>query len=202
MSMNLRQWKTNCVSVMNTFPAEKVAQQEGVKVLGLYWNSQNDTLSYKNFNIHEPKVVTKRHILQVIAQFFDPLGFFSPCLLLAKILLQKLWCEKLGWDDKVAITVDVKWRILLRDLHQMSLFEFPRRVIDMKSMSDAKIVCFCDASDSAFAACVYMVYQDGGVWKSSILIAKARLAPKNKRLTIPRLELLAVNIGTRLAKLH
>ena len=46
---------------------------------------------------------TKREILQRISSVFDPLGYFSPTILKAKLFMKKLWADKCNWDEKISI---------------------------------------------------------------------------------------------------
>ena len=59
------------------------------------------------------------------------------------------------------------------------------------------LIGFCDASQSAYAAVVYLRAKTGHQWSSTLLAAKTRVAPL-KIVTIPRLELLS---GLLLARL-
>ena len=57
---------------------------------------------------------------------------------------------------------------------------------------------FGDASQSAYGVCVYLRIQlKYGTWMSSLVIARAKVAPL-KRLSLPRLELLAALLCARL----
>lgn len=58
---------------------------------------------------------------------------------------------------------------------------------------------FCDASEVAFGAVCYLKTNCGEKKHSSIIFAKSRVAPI-KTLSIPRLELQAAVLGTRIAK--
>ena len=59
---------------------------------------------------------------------------------------------------------------------------------------------FCDASEQAYASCVYIQFSSSdGSLTSSFVISKTRLAPV-KRITLPRLELLACFLGAKLLK--
>jgi hypothetical protein len=40
-------------------------------------------------------------VLKKIAAIFDPLGFVSPLVVVAKILLPELWTRGYGWDDVI-----------------------------------------------------------------------------------------------------
>lgn len=61
------------------------------------------------------------------------------------------------------------------------------------------LFCFCDASARVYAAAVYLHQISGNNSKVDLIFSKTRLAPL-KGMTIPRLELMAVLIGTRCVK--
>ena len=44
---------------------------------------------------------TKRQVTSAVARLYDLLGWFSPVTLLMKILIQRLWQEKIDWDDVI-----------------------------------------------------------------------------------------------------
>ena len=46
---------------------------------------------------------TKRGVLSAVASIFDPIGFLTPFILKAKLLLQSMWRLKIGWDDKLPL---------------------------------------------------------------------------------------------------
>ena len=70
--------------------------------------------------------ITKRNVLRNIATVFDPLGFISPFVVIAKMLLLELWSRGYGWDDEIqddlAIRI-VKW---FNHLHSLSTNAIPR----------------------------------------------------------------------------
>lgn len=43
--------------------------------------------------------VTKRQLVSVVAQIYDPLGWFSPAVMTPRMLAQKAWKSKAGWDE-------------------------------------------------------------------------------------------------------
>lgn len=51
--------------------------------------------------LHGDVVPTKRQLLQVVMSIFDPLGLVSLAVVHGKILVQKAWRAKIGWDDKI-----------------------------------------------------------------------------------------------------
>lgn len=73
------------------------------KKLGIWWDIQNDVFTY-NVNLKENSAITKRTILALTSQLFDPLGFLVPIIIIiAKFILQGLWTLELGWDESVPI---------------------------------------------------------------------------------------------------
>jgi allantoicase len=62
------------------------------------------------------------------------------------------------------------------------------------------LACFCDASSLSFCAAVYtLVSTDQGIRSNILLFAKTRVAPM-KRISMPRMELVAMMIGGRAVK--
>ena len=49
--------------------------------------------------------ITKRQLVSEIAKTFDVLGWFSPTLIKAKILLQHVWEHRIDWDDTVPLPI-------------------------------------------------------------------------------------------------
>ncbi|XP_047027021.1 uncharacterized protein LOC124635227 isoform X2 [Helicoverpa zea] len=171
---------------------------EPSKTLGVNWNYQHDSLT---FSIHIPEhtniTITKRHILSTIAQIFDPLGVITPCIIEAKIVLQRLWIDKCSWDDEVNIDIKKQWLKFIQTLPQLNHLSIPRWVICINSTS-IEIHIFTDASEKAYGACIYVrsVASDGRI-HTHLLTSKSKVSPI-KSTTIPRLELCGALLGTRL----
>ena len=53
--------------------------------------------------------MTKRLLVSDVAKTFDVLGWYSPTIIKAKILLQMLWLERIGWDDSVLEAILQEW---------------------------------------------------------------------------------------------
>lgn len=68
-------------------------ENENSKTLGLNCLPTRAELTYTIGKENSVKKITKRHILSYVGQIFDPLGFLSPCLIGAKILMHDLWLE-------------------------------------------------------------------------------------------------------------
>ncbi|XP_072384550.1 uncharacterized protein [Diabrotica undecimpunctata] len=90
------------------------------KVLGLKWNPAEDqiTISVPENNFCPP--VTKRKILSALAQCFDPLGLINPFIVKGKMLMQKLYLQKIHWDTEISDkNILNDWNKFLQDLSQL-----------------------------------------------------------------------------------
>ena len=102
-SMNLREWSSNSNKFFQFVAEEDRASGAMCKVLGILWNCDNDTLTVPTISGAKlQKVSTKREVLQIMASVFDPLGYFSPTVLMAKLFIQELWKEKCEWDTTLS----------------------------------------------------------------------------------------------------
>lgn len=172
---------------------------ELIKLLGLTWDPKADTFHIASPSISSSaaKPATKRTIYSEVAKLFDPLGLFSPVIVVAKLLVQHLWKTKQGWDEPVEKECQQKWNELQQALPQLALIHVPRRV----TSDDAvffELHGFADASTVAYGACCYVrsVFSDGSA-KLVLLASKSKVAPLHD-LSIPRKELCAALLLTRL----
>lgn len=168
------------------------------KVLGLDWNKADDTLQVSlSLDEDSGKTVTKRSILSKAQKMFDPLGFLSPVTLVPKLLLQRTWELKLKWDEEIVGDIKkefVTWKYNLQYLNEIKL---PRWLIGSSDVLDMTLHTFCDASKTAFAAAVFLRIECVERVFVQLVQGKSRVSPI-KRVSIPRLELLAATIGVRL----
>ena len=87
---------------MDFVPHEDQAGKFEHRVLGINWHLTDDTLSVPGPSVYNDGCVwTKRKVLQVISSVFDLLGYFSPTVLEAKLLLKTFWMEKCEWDTEL-----------------------------------------------------------------------------------------------------
>lgn len=202
----LRKWVTNVSAVLSglvigdiTNAILTLGENENSKTLGIQWYNQLDILKYHVPNLAIPEVISKRSILADIAHIYDPLGLLSPCIILFKILIQTLWSQKLSWDDPVPHKCAENWIQLRKNLSTLNEIEIPRRAIESESTL-IDLHCFCDASQAAYATCIYLRSQNPqGKYFVHLLCAKTKVAPV-KCITIPRLELCAALLGAQLVK--
>lgn len=90
----LRKWISNREEVLQDVDSKHdeytICIGEDRKMLGLHWDAQKDCLKYKINVQGVNQSMSKRFILSIIAQIFDPLGLMGPAIIKAKLLLQQL----------------------------------------------------------------------------------------------------------------
>ncbi|UYV63688.1 hypothetical protein LAZ67_2005308 [Cordylochernes scorpioides] len=86
----------------------------------------------------------------------------------------------------------------LSQLTEVDKLKIPRCVVQSQDRRTWTLHVFMDSSNAAFAACAYLRSGFPGSVQVQLLMARSRVAPM-KNTTIPRLELVACEIGSRLA---
>ncbi|XP_044594867.1 uncharacterized protein LOC123272233 [Cotesia glomerata] len=167
-----------------------------VHALGMNWSPITDKFQF-TWNIPAYSKITKRTILSTIARFFDPLGLLAPVVITAKIFIQQLWTNQLDWDDPLSAVLSNQWKDLIQSFQEMNQMSIPRWLQTSRS-NPCEIHGFCDASQQALAAVIYVLSKDPNEKTQTVLLcSKTKVAPI-KRLTIPRLELSAAVLLTKL----
>ena len=198
-AMNLRDWMTNSQEVLNEMLTHDRANRENMNLLGLTWFVKEDCLAI-NSQIKDEHIVSKLTVLRQIASVYDPLGLYSPVTLRGKLFLQGLWNQNIAWDKHLSERDRIQWYGIHEDLKLLVNCQFPRhKGLDKKGSTKYHLLVFCDASRYAFAAAVYLLQECQVQRRTDLIFSKTRLVP-NKKITIPRLELLAALIGTRCMK--
>ena len=171
------------------------------KILGLKWSPYLDSFMVSVPQNTMPETPTKRKILSIVSQIFDPLGFIAPTVIIGKLIIQKLWLLKSDWDSEITDTkILARWNGFIKTFDSLKQIQIPRYLFLNKSIAFIEIHGFADASLSAYAAAVYVrtVYTDHTV-SCYLVCSKSRVAPI-KTVTLPRLELSAMLLLSRLVK--
>lgn len=200
----LKKWISNDRSILSSIPKDDRLDSSDVLIddnlvvhsLGLLWHPATDSFQFKLDSIPMSNV-TKRIMLSTIAKTFDPLGFLTPVVVVAKILLQSLWTMKLDWDQPLPPRIEEEWINFAVGCQDVPKIEFPRW-LGTKSSSTMELHGFCDASLKAMAAVVFSrsIGSDGQI-STQLVCSKTKVAPI-KRHTIPRLELSGAVLLTKL----
>jgi len=196
---NLRAWASNSKLLMTTAQQEGTADDANpINVLGLRWATTSDCLSLSLKGIHHrtTTMTTKREILKDASKLFDPLGIASPVSVRAKLFMQKLWHLHVDWDEPLDAVVREEWTTIMDDIQKLSELALDRRYFQKEfSRADANLHVFADASIKAYGAVAFIVSGS----EVAFVMAKNRVAPL-KSLTLPKLELMAAVIASRVAK--
>nr|XP_049697167.1 uncharacterized protein LOC126054700 [Helicoverpa armigera] len=134
------------------------------------------------------KTPTKRSMLSDISKLFDPLGWLSPLSTKLKLLFQQVWMSSSQWDDKLPDQISKEWLNIKDDMHKINQFKL-ERWLGTGENNTLELHGFCDSSNKAYACVVYCKTENNGVTKISLVAGKARLAPVNKSISLPKLEL-------------
>ncbi|XP_075158079.1 uncharacterized protein LOC142231352 [Haematobia irritans] len=201
----LKKLTSNSKALLQSWPREDLLDEEflnienhsAMKTLGIRWNAMTDSFYYNVEPIEVTLNITKRKILSAIARLFDPLGWLGPTIVIAKILMQDLWSEKLGWDDDVTPSILKRWSSFAENLQKVSDVRI-QRWVQFAPRSSVQFHAFSDASEKAYCAAVYIrVHGTDGNIHVNLLVSKTKVAPI-KKTTIPKLELCGAELLSRL----
>ena len=203
--MTLTKWSQSLQDVSTSITLDQYAAKlnndvpNGTKVLGLKWEPTNDSFSFGKPSSKEDTNPTKRLVLSYIARLFDPLGFLTPFTIKIKILFQEICTLGVGWDDPLPANIEGTFRDWLHDLQKLTNWRIPRRIVgeSWDCMSNPELHVFCDSSEKAYGCCIYLKVDESKGKCVSLVMARSKVAPV-KRVTLPRLELLAALLGARL----
>ena len=200
---SLKKWRSSSPEVLAAIPKDlqevvpdqtlEDTQQVSAgypKTLGIAWDSHKDVMTVR-VQLPPDCVSTKKGVISDTAKCFDVLGWLAPFILKMKILFQRLWQEKLDWNDPLEGTLADEHRQWREQLKILKTVTIPRSYFSKGVRISTSLHGFSDASSAAYAAVVYIraVYQNGTV-TCRLVMAKTKVAPL-KTTTIPRLELCA-----------
>lgn len=198
---SLRKWISNNKNIFNNneitnnLQNHYILDTSTIKTLGVSWNAQLDQLEYI-CDLNETTDLSKRGILSWVSRVFDPLGLLTPITIIAKIMIQELWRLEIGWDQNLPQNILCKWKSTLEQLRKINN-NVPRCIMILKPVH-ISIMGFCDASEKAYGACLYLVTKnESGHIMSRLMCAKSRVAPL-KTISLPRLELCGAVLLARL----
>ncbi|XP_029172993.1 uncharacterized protein LOC114941956 [Nylanderia fulva] len=203
---SLRKWASNCSELLDDLSSDQsdvtdhlILKDETLKILGLSWLPTEDSFRLTvKFNF--PTALTKRSILSCIASLYDPLGWAAPVVINAKIILQELWLLHCDWDAPLPNELSQRWNAFASEFPQLESVRIPRWTGQSPDNLALEIHGFADASNRAYAAVVYLrVFHSLSEYRVSLIVAKSKVAPV-KTVSIPRLELNAVVLLSRLVK--
>ncbi|XP_026745741.1 uncharacterized protein LOC113507087 [Trichoplusia ni] len=205
----LTKWASNSIVLMKYIEEDKRSARAHIdlnldgtlKALGIEWNLKTDQFRYNLRFTPITKSITKRNILSDIQKVFDPLGWIAPSTVMAKILIQKIWLERVNWDEQVSNTLEQEWREIRSDFVNITEIKIERWLGTMTVNNDkTQIHGFSDASMRAYAAAVYVrIHTLDNKIETKLIAARTRVAPL-KTISLPRLELCGALLLSKLMK--
>ncbi|KAK0143235.1 hypothetical protein N1851_018638 [Merluccius polli] len=162
----IRQWASNVPAVIEHLPSDIRSESSELwlsqsstdlqePTLGLRWDCLRDSLKYKHRPVEEIEP-TLRNVYKVLACQYDPLGYIVPFTTRAKILVQDLWKEQIGWDDPIQPqSLRDRWLAWEREIPDLIQMEIPRCYAPASTdspTSSRDLHIFCDASERAYGA--------------------------------------------------
>ncbi|KAF2889189.1 hypothetical protein ILUMI_16984 [Ignelater luminosus] len=174
----LHKWVANSSELLRNIPSEK-CYFDNIK----FDKNNNDYV--KTLEI----TFTKRKVLSFIAKIYDPLGFLGPIITNAEIIMQRICCFKISWDETLPPDLYDMWKTFAESLISMPSFEI-KRDLNFAEAETTDLLGFCDASNVAYGCAIYcrVIKKDGSIL-TNLVCSKSRISPINEKLTIPRAEL-------------
>ncbi|CAI2329721.1 unnamed protein product [Caenorhabditis sp. 36 PRJEB53466] len=201
--MNLTQFYSNSTSLDRAIAQledKPVDESPDHKILGVGWNTITDQLL-----IAIPTAVTtpltKRKILQFNAMIYDPHGYIAPVVLRGKLFFQALWTRSSDWDAALTESEKEEWYSIQAGMNGLPI-TINRKYFETSLGPDDKLELhlFGDASESAYGSVAYLRRIGPHGIEIAFVMAKSKVMPLRRALTIPQAELLAIERCAQLAK--
>ena len=91
--------------------------------------------------------------------------------------MEKAWIAKLDWDQKMLADLLREYLDWRERLGCIEMIELDRFLLRKEQLDIFDLHVFCDASELGYAACVFVVSQNNGERRSTLLVAKSKVAP-------------------------
>ncbi|KAK5928662.1 hypothetical protein CgunFtcFv8_013710 [Champsocephalus gunnari] len=209
---HLTKWISNRRTVLAAIPSMERAKEVKdldldndtlpvERALSVQWCIESDVFKFKVMIKDKP--ITRRGILSMVSSIFDPLGILAPVVLSAKMILQDLYRRELGWDDIIPAAAAQEWNNWLKELCNLEEFKVDRclKPVDFGEVTSAQLHHFADASEDGYGTVTYLLLHNIKAQVHCVFImGKARVAPL-KPITIPRMELTAAVVASRMDKM-
>ncbi|EGT44313.1 hypothetical protein CAEBREN_30889 [Caenorhabditis brenneri] len=169
-------------------------------MLGMIYDARKDTMTMAIPKPPEGKP-TKKALQSFLARIYDPLGVLAPLTVRLKQFLQSLWATKIGWKQSIPKDTMPIWESIKKDFLDTE-YTMNRQITDRYDYKSTKLIIFSDASKNNYGVAAYLRFEfPDKTFKTKLLMAKSRVKPLkgSERLTIPRLELMALWLATNCA---
>lgn len=209
----LTKWISNSRSVLSAFRVEERAptiksldlKSESLPIdraLGIHWNVEHDTIDFVVNDKERPE--NRKGVLSSIATVYDPLGFASPLLLPGREMNQELCKLKLDWNEKLPRELCEPWKSWREGLLSLQGFSIPRcfKSKDFGEVKHVELHHFTDASqEHGYGTASYLrLVNSRGQIHCCFVMGKSRVKPLKSAVTVPKLELTAATLATKVNK--
>ena len=216
----ITKWSASDKAILNDRPTDDCApglrdirakEHDGTPIqrqhtLGLAWNTDTDELTMKKpkFLLEKQEALTKRKVMSYNHQVFDPLSWWAPCYVKMNLCCSKIVRSITDWDTQVPSELAKEWHQAIRYLPDVEDLPLPRRRVPFDTTRGSKFEyhVFTDSSKDVAAAAVYLRVQTGEKCAVNLIAAKTSIFSQAEmaRGSIPRKELIALDLGARLLK--
>ncbi|XP_062699445.1 uncharacterized protein LOC134284513, partial [Aedes albopictus] len=212
---HIRNWMSNSKEVLSRVGDSAEDQVKSFRthtsstserILGMSWSPESDEFTFSGLFREELMPLLGGNVIlwlpTLVMSIFDPLGLVSLVVVHGKILIQNVWRANIEWDSKINNELFSEWRRWIQLLYQLNAVRIPRCYFPgylPDSFNTLQLHLFVDASEEAYVAAAYFRIVDQSQVRCILVSSKTKVAPL-KPLSIPRLELQAALLGSRLAK--
>ncbi|KAF8769850.1 Protein P like protein [Argiope bruennichi] len=198
IGLPLAKWSTNSKNLQAIWELMDIIFKCNTQVLEINWNTKEDVFHTDiNESVYQFAVpATKRLLLKIVSKLYDPLGLYAPAVVVGKILFQTTWLMGVQWDEILPPDIAASFNRWVSEISSLNKIHIPRW-IGISATSHMSIHVFCDASEKAYGAALYICFTELNETKVRLVCSRKRLSPL-KKVTLPRLELLAALLGARL----
>ncbi|XP_059217691.1 uncharacterized protein LOC131994814 [Stomoxys calcitrans] len=191
----MRKWISNSKTILDGLPSDYLLRTDflefedrsSAKTLGIHWNAHSDEFFFSTTQFPSDCSYSKREVLSQIAKLFDPAGWLSPIIIVAKIIMQRIWMDHIEWDEVISPEPLSMWKSFQANYSNIDNMRIPRW-FGYAPEGIIEFHGFSDASEKAYAAAIYIrvLYPNSVI--THLISSKTKVAPL-KTLSIPRLEL-------------
>ena len=171
------------------------------RALGVRWNVEKDTIV---LIVEDKKEQNNcKGVLSSIAAVYDPVGFASPLMLSAREINQELYRLKVDWNSELPCELSTQWK-KWKDLVDLRSYEMPRcfKPEGFGRIRQIEVHHFADAlQEDGYRTVSYLRFMnEKEEFHVSFVMGKSKVKPLNKAVTVPKLELTAETLATRVKK--
>ncbi|OON18832.1 Pao retrotransposon peptidase [Opisthorchis viverrini] len=171
------------------------------RALSVEWDPQCGSLCFRLRTPERP--LTRRGFLGAVWLFFDPPELAAPVCLTAKQLPQELCQADLGWNTPVSEDHSARWHWWLNLIKSIGVAWYSRLLSpgNFVGVCTPELHVLSDLSETGYGVASYAPFVPNDNWVARRLVFGKFRFPPLKTVGVPRLELAATALATRVYKL-